>query len=117
MSLIVLNIGGDKLDTSTLNGKLMVTVLSGIAEWEADMIRERQREGILQAKKRGVYKGRPTTYTEKHKGLQYALELLQNRASNGMTVNEICEITKISRATIYRAIREQDNAFNKENEK
>ncbi|MEM1503415.1 recombinase family protein [Domibacillus sp. 8LH] len=113
VSLIVLNIGGDKLDTSTPNGKLMVTVLSGIAEWEADMIRERQREGISEAKKRGVYKGRPATYTERHKGLQHALELFRNRSENGMTVNEICEITKISRATIYRAVREQENASGK----
>lgn len=95
----------------------MASLWSQSYPWEVDMIRERKREDILEAKKRSVYKGRPTTYTEKHKGLQYALELLQNRASNGMTVNEICEITKISRATIYRAIREQDNAFNKENEK
>ncbi|MCP2036450.1 DNA invertase Pin-like site-specific DNA recombinase [Planomicrobium sp. HSC-17F08] len=91
------------MDTSTAIGKLMITMLAGIAEFEADMIRERQTEGIAEAKARGVYKGRPYTYTEKHSGLQHALELYRNRGVNGYTVKQIAEITKISKATIYRA--------------
>ncbi|RKJ30403.1 recombinase family protein, partial [Butyricicoccus sp. 1XD8-22] len=79
VGLIVLNMGGDKVDTSTAIGKLMVTVLAGIAEFEADMIKERQLEGIALAKERGVYKGKPRRYTENHKGLQYALKLLSER--------------------------------------
>lgn len=109
VALIVLNMGGDKIDTSTAIGKLMITVLSGIAEFEADMIKERQLEGIEEAKKRGVYKGRPKKYTKNNRGLQYALELFNNRATNKMTVKEIEEITKISRATLYRAVREQES--------
>jgi DNA invertase Pin-like site-specific DNA recombinase len=106
VSLIVLNMGGDKIDTGTAIGKLMITVLSGIAEFEADMIKERQLEGIEEAKQRGVYKGRPKKYTKNNRGLQYAIELLQNRATNKLTVKEIEEITKISRATLYRVSRE-----------
>lgn len=106
VSLVVLNMGGDRIDTSKAIGKLMITVLSGIAEFEADMIRERQIEGIAEAKVRGVYKGRPHTYSEKHAGLQHALELYKNRATNKYTVKRIAEITKISKATIYRAARE-----------
>lgn len=105
VGLVVLNMGGDKIDTTTAIGKLMVTVLSGIAEFEADMIKERQMEGIALAKERGVYRGKPKKYTENHKGLQYALKLMAERDSNKMTTNEICEITKISRATLYRAIK------------
>lgn len=105
VSLVVLNMGGDILDTSTPIGKLMVTMLAGIAEFEADMIRERQLEGIAAAKERGVYKGRPKTYTSHHKGLEHALKLFAERDSNNMTVNEICEITNISRATLYRAVK------------
>lgn len=105
VSLVVLNMGGDKVDTATAIGKLMITVLSGIAEFEADMIKERQLEGIEEAKKRGVYKGRPAKYTEKHRGLQYAIELFHNRDTNKLTVKEIEEITKISRATLYRAVK------------
>lgn len=102
VSLIVLNIGGDKLDTSTPMGKLMVTMLSGIAEFELALIKERQREGIELAKQRGVYKGRPKKYTKNNKSLQRALELFNNRDENGMTVNEICEQWNISKATLYR---------------
>ncbi|MDW4510067.1 recombinase family protein [Priestia megaterium] len=105
VSLVVLNMGGDKVDTATAIGKLMITVLSGIAEFEADMIKERQLEGIEEAKKRGVYKGRPAKYTEKHRGLQHAIELFHNRDTNKLTVKEIEEITKISRATLYRAVK------------
>ncbi|MBE7122995.1 recombinase family protein [Bacillus cereus] len=108
VALIVLNMGGDKIDTSTAIGKLMITVLSGIAEFEADMIKERQLEGIEEAKQRGVYKGRPKKYTVNNRGLQYALELFHNRASNKMTVKDIEAITKISRATLYRAVREHE---------
>ncbi|MEW4130400.1 recombinase family protein [Bacillus thuringiensis] len=106
--LIVLNMGGDKIDTSTVIGKLMVTILSGIAEFEADMIKERQLEGIEEAKQRGVYKGRPKKYTEKNRSLRYALDLFCNRATNKMTVKEIEEITKISRATLYSAVRNRE---------
>ncbi len=104
VSLVVLNMGGDVVNKSTPIGKLMITVLAGIAEFEADMIRERQLEGIEAAKERGVYKGRPRTYSPHHKGLQYALKLFSERSSNRMTVNEICVITKISKSTLYRAI-------------
>jgi DNA invertase Pin-like site-specific DNA recombinase len=102
--------GGDRVDTSTAIGKLMITVLSGIAEFEADMNRERQREGIELAKQRGVYKGRPKTYTVRHKGLAHAVELFRKRDENKLTVDAICEMTSVSRATLYRTIREQDQA-------
>ncbi|WP_257207997.1 recombinase family protein [Bacillus toyonensis] len=50
VSLIFLNVGGDKIDTSTSIGKLMITVLSGLAEFEAEMIKERKLVGIEEAK-------------------------------------------------------------------
>ena len=81
VSLVVLNMGGDVVNTSTPIGKLMITVLAGIAEFEADMIKERQLEGIAAAKERGVYKGRPRTYGVNHKGLQHALNLVENRSA------------------------------------
>ena len=103
VSLVVLNMGGDVVDTSTAIGKLLITVLAGIAEFEADLIKERQIEGIAAAKARGVYKGRPRTYTAHHKGLAHALELLGARDANHLTVKDICAMTGVSRATLYRA--------------
>ncbi|WLD95406.1 recombinase family protein [Alkalihalobacillus sp. AL-G] len=109
VGLVVLNMGGDTVDTSTAIGKLMITVLSGIAEFEADMIKERQLEGIADAKERGVYKGRPKKYTDKHSGLIHAMELVANRDHNGYTVDKICEITNVSRATLYRERRRKSH--------
>lgn len=106
VSLVVLNMGGDVVDTSTAIGKLLITVLAGIAEFEADLIKERQLEGIAAAKARGVYKGRPRTYTAHHKGLAHALELLATRDRNHLTVNDICAMTQVSRATLYRLARQ-----------
>ncbi|WP_404292615.1 recombinase family protein [Cytobacillus kochii] len=101
VSLIVLNMSGDKVDIPTAIGKLMITVLSGITEFEADMIKERQLEGIELAKERGVYKGRPNKYTDRHRGLQHALDLFHNRNTNKLTVNEITDITKIRAEQLY----------------
>ena len=106
VSLVVLNMGGDVVDTSTAIGKLLITMLAGIAEFEADLIKERQIEGIAAAKARGVYKGRPRTYTVHHKGLAHALELLAARDTNHLTVNDICAVTHVSRATLYRLARQ-----------
>ena len=72
------------------------------------MIRERQLEGIAAAKERGVYKGRSRTYGISHKGLQHALGLFEDRERTKMTVSEICEITKISKSTLYRSLRRTD---------
>lgn len=105
--LIVLNMGGDKFDTTTPMGKLMVTVLSGIAEFELTLIKERQREGIALAKQKGLYQGRPAKYTDKHKGLQYAMDMFADRHFNKLTVDEIADITNISRATLYREARKR----------
>jgi DNA invertase Pin-like site-specific DNA recombinase len=56
--LRVLNLG---MDTSTPTGKLMLTVLGGIAQFEREMMLERQREGVDRAKAAGKYKGRKPT--------------------------------------------------------
>jgi DNA invertase Pin-like site-specific DNA recombinase len=55
---IALKSDKENFDTSTAVGKLMVAMLASIAEFERDIMLERQAEGIAQAKLRGVYKGR-----------------------------------------------------------
>lgn len=89
------------LDTSSENpySTFLLTVMAGVNQLERDLIKDRQREGIAIAKEKGKFKGRVKRYTEKHKGLEHALELYKK---GDMTVKEITEVTKISRATIYR---------------
>lgn len=66
-----------------------------------------QMEGIQRAKEQGKYKGRPKTYNDNHRGLQHALELFDDRDNNKMTVDDIADITGISRATIYREAKKE----------
>lgn len=56
----------ENIDTNTPQGKLMFTIFAGLAEFERECTLQRQAEGIAEAKKRGVYKGRvPKPYDEK----------------------------------------------------
>ena len=57
-SLRILSMG---IDTGTATGKLMLTLLGGVAEFERSIMLERQREGIAKAKAAGKYKGRKPT--------------------------------------------------------
>ena len=58
----ILNLG---MDTQTPTGKLMLTVLGGVAQFEREMMLERQREGIAKAKSAGKYKGRKPIAAER----------------------------------------------------
>jgi DNA invertase Pin-like site-specific DNA recombinase len=104
INLHVLNMG--VFDNSPTS-KLIRNILLSVGEWEREMILERQREGIQEAKQRGVYKGRIKKYTDKHMGLNHALELFNNRDTNKMTVKEIEAITGISKATLYREAKQR----------
>ena len=59
VGLVILSMGGEKLDTRNPTSKLMLTILAGVATWEREIMLERQREGIAKAKAAGKYKGRP----------------------------------------------------------
>ena len=59
IGLVVLSMGGERLDTRKPTSKLMLTILAGVATWEREIMLERQREGIAKAKAAGRYKGRP----------------------------------------------------------
>src|ERR671910_3752387 len=58
VSIRIVNMG---IDTNTPTGSLMLNVLGGVAEFEREMMLERQREGIAKAKAEGKYRGRKPT--------------------------------------------------------
>lgn len=91
------------LNDESPSGKLMFTIMAGIAQFEREMMILRQQEGIAVAKEKGKYKGRVKKYTDKHAGMNHALEL---KAQGDKTVKEICAITKVSPAALYRALKE-----------
>ncbi|HAP8441195.1 TPA: helix-turn-helix domain-containing protein, partial [Enterococcus faecium] len=66
----------------------------------------RTREGIELAKKEGKFKGRLKKYHKNHAGMNYAVKLYKE---GNMTVNQICEITNVSRASLYRKLSEVNN--------
>ena len=61
IGLVILSMGGERLDTRNPTSKLMLTILAGVATWEREIMLERQREGIAKAKAEGKYKGRPAS--------------------------------------------------------
>ncbi|WP_244323920.1 helix-turn-helix domain-containing protein, partial [Enterococcus gallinarum] len=93
------------LDLSEDNpySQFLITVMAGVNQLERDFIRMRQREGIELAKKEGKFKGRLKKYHKNHAGMKYAVKLYKE---GGMTVNQICEITNVSRASLYRRLSE-----------
>src|SRR5687768_9513328 len=79
--LRVLNFG---MDTSTPTGKLMLTVLGSIAQFEREMMLERQREGVAKAKAAGKYKGRkPIADTIREEVVRLAGERMTKTAIAG----------------------------------
>ncbi|MRU14133.1 recombinase family protein [Roseovarius sp. A21] len=87
------------LDTSTPTGKFMLTMLGGVAEFEREIMLERQREGIAKAKAKGKYKGRKPTARAK------AEEVLQ-MYREGVGGTEIAKRLEIGRASVYRILDE-----------
>jgi DNA invertase Pin-like site-specific DNA recombinase len=81
--------------TTSSTGKLLLGVLASIAEFEADIRRERQREGIERAKAAGVYKGRKPTVDVA------AVRALRNQGLGG---TQIAQKLGIGRASVYRAL-------------
>jgi DNA invertase Pin-like site-specific DNA recombinase len=74
-------------DTTTSHGRLMLTVLGGLAEFERDLIRTRTGEGRERAKARGVKMGRP------HKLTPHQRQEILRRKENGEAVREIASTT------------------------
>lgn len=85
------------IDTSTPTGKLLVNLLGSIAEFEREIMLERQREGIAKAKREGKYKGRPPKIIGMRKDIA---ELHKN----GMPKTRIAKALNIGIASVYRAL-------------
>ncbi len=83
------------IDTGNAAGKAFLDMLGVFAEFETNLRRERQMEGIAKAKAGGVYTGRPPTVD---------VEAVRKLRADGKGVNVISHTLKISRAGVYRAL-------------
>lgn len=96
---VALRILSMQIDTSTPNGKLMLSIMGAIAEFERALMLERQLDGIAAAKEAGKYKGRAPT--AKAKGAE-----VLNLARQGLTRQAIAETTGVSIASVYRILQQ-----------
>ena len=85
------------IDTSTPTGRLMFNMLGAIAQFERELMLERQREGVAKAKAEGKYRGRAPTARAK------ASEV-RRLHSESVGATEIAKRLRISRASVYRVL-------------
>lgn len=93
----------ENFDTKTPAGKLQMTMMAAIAEFERAMILERQREGIAIAKREGKYKGRKAVYVPNIK------EYYQKYMTRQETKTSIAAELGISRTTLDKLFKEYEN--------
>lgn len=89
----------DNIDTTTPGGKLLFHILGSLAEFERDLIRERTNAGLAAARARGRKGGRPPGGHLKKQEAALALQQDSRRS-----IQEICAMLHISKATFYRYI-------------
>jgi DNA invertase Pin-like site-specific DNA recombinase len=90
------SLGDTWADTTTPHGRLMLTILGGLAEFERELIRARTSEGRARAKERGVHMGRPPALTP------YQRQEALARRDAGETLVDIARTYGVSYSTISR---------------
>jgi len=92
---VVLSATEQPIQTNTSAGKCFLDMLGVFGEFETNLRKERQMEGIAKAKEKGVYKGRkPSVNIDKVKGLK----------ESGLGASAIAKELNIGRASVYRAL-------------
>src|SRR5664279_84099 len=97
VGLVVLSMGGERLDTRNPTSKLMLTILAGVATWEREIMLERQREGIAKAKADGKYKGRAPTVARQ-------VEQIRLMHATGVKPAHIARQLGVARSSVYRML-------------
>ena len=94
VGLRILDLG---IDTQTPTGKLMLTILGGIAQFEREIMLERQREGVNKAKSEGKYTGRKPLDAKRQ-------ALILELDKQGLTRSKIAISVGVGQATVYRVL-------------
>ncbi|QOG06404.1 recombinase family protein [Aureimonas sp. OT7] len=97
LRIVSLGVGEGGLDTATSTGKLMLNVLASVAQFEREMMLERQREGIAKAKLAGLYKGRKPTARAK-------ADEVRALAADGMSMGGIAIKVGIGKGSVHRIL-------------
>ncbi len=95
--LVILSLGSERIDTTTATGKLILNMMVSVAQFEREMMKERQIEGIKKAKAEGKYKGRKPTAMKKADKVKALVEAGVGRV-------QVMEQLGISKASYYRCL-------------
>jgi DNA invertase Pin-like site-specific DNA recombinase len=93
-----LSLGESWCDTTTDIGRLMLTIIGGIAEFERNLIRKRCEESIERARRKGVKFGRKAKLSPE------MIRVAADRHAKGETMAELAEVYGVSEPTIWRAL-------------
>jgi DNA invertase Pin-like site-specific DNA recombinase len=96
---VKLNLGGAVYDPTDPVGRLLFTTLAMVAEFEADLIRARTREGMQVAKAKGRLRGKQPKLTARQQA-----HLVELHRAGGHTSAELAELFGVGRATVYRTV-------------
>lgn len=99
VALRILDFGGQAVDTQSPSGKLIVTLFGAVAQFERELAKVRQTEGIAAAKAAGKYRGRQPTAQRK------AVQVKELHYS-GVRPTEIAVRLGIGRSSVYRILSE-----------
>ncbi|MFI0355956.1 recombinase family protein [Actinomadura sp. 9N407] len=94
-----LSLGGSIYDPADPMSKMFFNMLAVFAEFEADLLKMRTREGMAIARSRGRLKGRKPKLTARQQA-----ELVRMHATGEYTIAELMEVFSIGRATVYRVL-------------
>lgn len=92
----------DNIDTTNPMGRFFFRTMASIAELERDIISERTKDGLSEARARGRNGGRPKTNMNK---IETALKMYD---SKNFSIKEITKATQVSQSTLYRYVRERE---------
>jgi DNA invertase Pin-like site-specific DNA recombinase len=94
-----LSLGGSIYDPADPMSKMFFNMLAVFAEFEADLLKMRTREGMAVARARGRLKGRQPKLSPRQQA-----ELVRMRATGEYTIAELMEVFSVGRATVYRVL-------------
>ncbi len=103
---VALALGSTVYDPGDPMGKMFFNILASFAEFEADLIRMRTREGMAIARAKGKLRGKQPKLTVKQQ-----TELCRMQASGDYSISDLSELFSVSRATVYRTL--QRNSVSK----
>ena len=95
--LVILSLGSETVDTTTATGKLILNMMVSVAQFEREMMKERQVEGIKRAQAEGKYKGRVPTAMRQADKVKALVEA-------GVQRVQVQERLRISKASYYRCL-------------